>query len=111
MQNPQTRTFLADLFIVYALDEIGQLQVVLVRRIRLDIDSEHPLEALGPGHRPLPVADRDFGAFSRSGLVDCAERVRELRVGPDGAMYALTNEEGDAPRGTAALFRISPAGD
>ena len=39
-------------------------------------------------------------------LVDRAERIREARVGPDGALYVLTNEEGDAPRGTAELLRI-----
>jgi glucose/arabinose dehydrogenase len=39
-------------------------------------------------------------------LVDHAVRIREARVGPDGALYVLTNEEGDAPRGTAELLRI-----
>lgn len=39
-------------------------------------------------------------------LVDRAQRIREARVGPDGAIYLLTNEEGDAPRGTAELLRI-----
>ena len=39
-------------------------------------------------------------------LVDRAQRIREARVGPDGALYVLTNEEGDAPRGTAELLRI-----
>jgi len=41
-------------------------------------------------------------------LVDRAERIRELKVGPDGALYALTNEESDAPKGTAELLRIAP---
>ena len=40
-------------------------------------------------------------------LVDRGERIRELRQGPDGALYALTNEESDAPKGTAELLRIS----
>jgi glucose/arabinose dehydrogenase len=40
-------------------------------------------------------------------LVDRNERIRELRQGPDGALYALTNEEGDAPKGNASLLRIS----
>lgn len=44
-------------------------------------------------------------------LVDREQRLRELRVGPDGALYALTNEESDAPRGTAELLRIHPASD
>lgn len=39
-------------------------------------------------------------------LVDRAQRIRELREGPDGALYVLTNEEGDAPKGTAELLRI-----
>ena len=39
-------------------------------------------------------------------LVDRANRIREARVGPDGALYVLTNEAGDAPRGTAELLRI-----
>jgi len=39
-------------------------------------------------------------------LVDRAQRIREARVGPDGALYVLTNEEGDAPRGTAELLKI-----
>lgn len=39
-------------------------------------------------------------------LVDRAVRIRELRQGPEGALYVLTNEEGDAPKGTAELLRI-----
>ena len=39
-------------------------------------------------------------------LVDRANRIREARVGPDGALYVLTNEENDTPRGTAQLLRI-----
>jgi glucose/arabinose dehydrogenase len=41
-------------------------------------------------------------------LVERGQRIRELRVGPDGALYALTNEESDAPTGTAELLRIAP---
>jgi len=40
-------------------------------------------------------------------LVARSERIRELRQGPDGALYVLTNEEGDAPKGTGELLRIS----
>jgi glucose/arabinose dehydrogenase len=40
-------------------------------------------------------------------LVDREQRIRELRQGPDGALYALTNEESDAPKGFAQLLRIS----
>ena len=39
-------------------------------------------------------------------LVERGQRIRELREGPDGALYVLTNEEGDAPKGTAELLRI-----
>ena len=34
------------------------------------------------------------------------QRIRELRQGPDGALYALTNEESGEPRGTAQVLRI-----
>lgn len=40
-------------------------------------------------------------------LVERNQRIRELRQGPDGALYALTNEESDAPKGFAELLRIS----
>lgn len=40
-------------------------------------------------------------------LLERGQRIRELREGPDGALYALTNEESDAPKGTGALLRIS----
>lgn len=41
-------------------------------------------------------------------LVERAERIRELRQGPDGALYALTEAERGAPRGSSnpALLRI-----
>ena len=39
-------------------------------------------------------------------LVERGQRIRELRQGPDGALYALTNEEGDAPKGFGELLRI-----
>ena len=40
-------------------------------------------------------------------LVERGQRIRELREGPDGALYVLTNEESDAPKGTAELLRIA----
>lgn len=40
-------------------------------------------------------------------LLDRAQRIRELKQGPDGALYVLTNEESDAPKGHAELLRIS----
>ena len=39
-------------------------------------------------------------------LVDRGQRIRALRVGPDGSLYALTNETGGAPAGSAELLRI-----
>lgn len=39
-------------------------------------------------------------------LVDRGQRIRELKQGPDGALYALTNEESDAPKGFGELLRI-----
>jgi glucose/arabinose dehydrogenase len=40
-------------------------------------------------------------------LVDRANRIRAVEQGPDGALYILTNEERDTPRGTAELLKIS----
>lgn len=39
-------------------------------------------------------------------LLERSVRIRELKQGPDGALYVLTNEESDAPTGTAELLRI-----
>jgi glucose/arabinose dehydrogenase len=54
----------------------------------------------------LVMADDRVVAEERL-LLERGERIRELRQGPDGALYALTNEESDAPKGTGALLRIS----
>jgi glucose/arabinose dehydrogenase len=67
--------------------------------------------ALSGQHITRLVLDGDRVTGEERMLVERAERIRELRVGPDGALYALTNEEGDAPKGTAALLRIAPLGD
>ncbi len=40
-------------------------------------------------------------------LLERGVRIRELRQGPDGALYVLTNEESDGAPGTAELLRIS----
>ena len=40
-------------------------------------------------------------------LVDRAKRIREVRQGPDGALYVLTNAESGEPSGTAELLKIS----
>lgn len=62
--------------------------------------------SLAGQHLSRLVLDGDRVAAEERLLVDRAERLREARVGPDGALYILTNEEGDAPRGTAELLRI-----
>jgi glucose/arabinose dehydrogenase len=62
--------------------------------------------ALSGQHISRLVLDGDRVIAEERLLVDRAERMRELRQGPDGALYALTNEEGDASKGTAELLRI-----
>ena len=62
--------------------------------------------ALSGQHISRLVLDGDRVVAEERLLVERAERIRELRQGPDGALYALTNEEGDAPKGTAELLRI-----
>ena len=52
------------------------------------------------------VLDGDKVVGEERLLVDRGQRIRELRQGPDGALYALTNEESDAPTGQAELLRI-----
>jgi glucose/arabinose dehydrogenase len=39
-------------------------------------------------------------------LVERGQRIRDVRQGPDGSLFVLTNEERDAPKGTAELLRI-----
>ncbi len=62
--------------------------------------------SLAGQHLTRLVLDGDRVAAEERLLVDRAERIREAKVGPDGALYVLTNEDGDAPRGTAELLRI-----
>jgi glucose/arabinose dehydrogenase len=62
--------------------------------------------SLSGQHIARLVLDGDRVIGEERLLVDRAQRIRELRQGPDGALYALTNEEGDAPKGTAELLRI-----
>ena len=64
--------------------------------------------ALSGQHISRLVLDGDRVVGEERLLVERGERIRELRVGPDGALYALTNEEADAPKGTAELLRIAP---
>jgi glucose/arabinose dehydrogenase len=62
--------------------------------------------SLSGQHIARLVLDGDRVVGEERLLVDRAQRIRELRQGPDGALYVLTNEEGDAPQGTAELLRI-----
>jgi glucose/arabinose dehydrogenase len=66
--------------------------------------------SLSGQHIARLVLDGDRVVAEERLLVDRAERIRELRQGPDGALYVLTNEEGDAPKGTAELLRITSPG-
>lgn len=63
--------------------------------------------ALSGQHITRLVLDGDRVIAEERLLVERSQRIRELRQGPDGALYALTNEEGDAPKGTAELLRIA----
>ena len=63
--------------------------------------------ALAGQHISRLVLDGDRVVAEERLLVDRAQRIRELRQGPDGALYALTNEESDAPKGFGELLRIS----
>lgn len=62
--------------------------------------------SLSGQHISRLVLDGDRVVAEERLLVDRAERIRELREGPDGSLYVLTNEEGDAPKGNAELLRI-----
>ena len=62
--------------------------------------------ALSGQHVSRLILDGDRVVGEERLLVNRGERIRELRQGPDGALYALTNEESDAPKGTAELLRI-----
>ena len=63
--------------------------------------------ALSGQHIARLVMDGDRVVAEERLLVDRGQRIRELRQGPDGALYVLTNEESDAPKGFAQLLRIS----
>ncbi len=63
--------------------------------------------ALSGQHITRLVLEGDRVVAEERFLVDRAQRIRELRQGPDGALYALTNEERGTPRGTAELLRIA----
>ncbi len=65
------------------------------------------ITALSGQHITRLVLEGDRIVAEERLLVARGKRIRELRQGPDGALYALTNEESDAPRGTAELLRIS----
>ena len=63
--------------------------------------------ALTGQHIARLVMDGDRVVAEERLLLDRKQRIRELRQGPDGALYVLTNEESDAPKGFAQLLRIS----
>jgi len=63
--------------------------------------------ALTGQHIARLVMDGDRVVAEERLLLDREQRIRELRQGPDGALYVLTNEESDAPKGFAQLLRIS----
>lgn len=63
--------------------------------------------ALAGQHIARLVLDDDKVVGEERLLVERGQRIRELRQGPDGALYVLTNEESDAPKGFGELLRIS----
>lgn len=63
--------------------------------------------ALSGQHVSRLVLDGDRVVAEERLLVDGGQRIRELRQGPDGALYALTNEASDAPKGFGEILRIS----
>ena len=63
--------------------------------------------ALSGQHISRLVLEGDKVIAEERLLVERGQRIRELRQGPDGALYALTNEESDAPKGFGELLRIS----
>ncbi len=63
--------------------------------------------SLSGQHISRLVLDGDRVVAEERMLVEQASRVREIRQGPDGALYLLTNEESDGTGGKAELLRIS----
>lgn len=63
--------------------------------------------ALAGQHVSRLVMEGDRVIAEERLLVDRAKRIRDLRVGQDGALYVLTNEEEDGPKASAELLRIS----
>ena len=63
--------------------------------------------ALAGQHIARLVLDGDKVVAEERLLVERGQRIRELRQGPDGALYVLTNEEDDAAKGFAEMLRIS----
>lgn len=64
------------------------------------------VSALSGQHIARLVLDGDRVVAEERLLLDRSQRIRELRQGPDGALYALTEEESGAPAGHAQLLRI-----
>lgn len=63
--------------------------------------------ALSGQHIARLVLEGDKVVGEERLLVDRNQRIRDLKQGPDGALYALTEEGSDAPKGFAELLRIS----
>ena len=63
--------------------------------------------SLAGQHISRLVLDGDHVVAEERMLVEQASRVREIRQGPDGALYLLTNAESDGSGGKAELLRIS----
>jgi glucose/arabinose dehydrogenase len=62
--------------------------------------------SLAGQHISRLVLDGDHVVAEERMLVERASRVREIRQGPDGALYLLTNAESDGTGGKAELLRI-----
>lgn len=64
------------------------------------------ITSLAGQHLVRLVLEQDSVIAEERMLVDRDQRIREVRQGPDGALYVLTNEEPDARKGAAELIRI-----
>ncbi len=67
---------------------IGALAGAALHRVRIDAEGK-------------PIGEERY-------LVEQAERIRDVRVGPDGAIYVTTEDRGGAPVGK--LLRLTPKG-
>lgn len=63
--------------------------------------------ALSGAHLSRLVINNNRVVAEERLLVDRAQRIRDVKAGPEGALYVLTNEPSGAPRGTAELLRLT----